>query len=220
MTEEKNGKAHVRPGQQVWLDHLVVGFRDLDEGAEAFEALTGVQPVFGGEHPALGTHNVLVSLGPGRYLEVLAPVPGRETHRMFASVAVCETLKPVMWAVATNDVAALNRRVLDAGFDAEEPWPGSRVTTEGDTLRWTMFKMGPEAPANAPFFTEWDEASVHPSASTPAGCTLSALEITSPDDGELRRFFETIGFDAPVTAGPASLKVSLQTPKGLVTLGD
>ncbi|MGI9628333.1 MAG: VOC family protein [Longimicrobiales bacterium] len=211
MTENKNG---------VWFDHLVVGFRDLDEGAKAFEALTGVQPVFGGEHPALGTHNVLVSLGPNRYLEVLAPVPGRETHPMFQSVAGCETLTPVMWALATSDVAALNRRVLDAGFDAEEPWPGSRVTTDGDTLRWTMFKMGPGAPSNAPFFTEWDKATVHPSASTPTGCTLASLEITSPDDRELSRFFETIGFDSSVAAGPASIKVSLQTPNGLVTLGD
>lgn len=202
----------------VWLDHLVIGIGDLVEGTRAFQTLTGVQPVVGGEHPTLGTHNVLVSLGPNRYLEVLAPVPGRETNPMFASVAECETLKPVLWALATHDVAALNKRVRDAGFDAEDPWPGSRVTTEGDTLRWTMFKMGPGAPANAPFFTEWDEASLHPSESTPPGCTLASLEVTSPDDVELRRFFATIGFDLPVTAGPPALKVSLQTPNGLVTL--
>ena len=56
----------VAPAAQV--DHILLGIDDLDRGMEQFEKLTGVRPVYGGKHPR-GTHNALVSLGNGTYLE-------------------------------------------------------------------------------------------------------------------------------------------------------
>ena len=46
------------------IDHVILGIDDLDRGVKAFEAATGVKPVYGGKHPG-GTHNALVSLGDG-----------------------------------------------------------------------------------------------------------------------------------------------------------
>ena len=46
-----------------WLDHFVIGIDDLDKGIKSFADMSGVMPEFGGEHPTLGTHNALVSLG-------------------------------------------------------------------------------------------------------------------------------------------------------------
>jgi len=40
-----------------------------------FEALTGVTPRYGSAHHGLGTHNALVSLGNGVYIELLAVDP-------------------------------------------------------------------------------------------------------------------------------------------------
>jgi hypothetical protein len=75
----------VRPG--VWLDHFVVAIDHLGSGIDAFEALSGVRPVYGGEHPALGTHNALVSLGRDHYLEILAPRPGVQLNPMFRAAS-------------------------------------------------------------------------------------------------------------------------------------
>ena len=54
------------------LDHLVWCVNSVSEGMDMFEALTGVRPCTGGQHLGLGTHNALVSLGDGLYLEILA----------------------------------------------------------------------------------------------------------------------------------------------------
>jgi hypothetical protein len=57
------------------FDHLAIGAETLDEGVEAVEAALGVPLAPGGGHPAMGTHNRLLSLGPGEYLEVIAIDP-------------------------------------------------------------------------------------------------------------------------------------------------
>jgi hypothetical protein len=55
----------------VHIDHILLGIDDLDRGMDLFEQRSGVRPVQGGKHPG-GTHNALVSLGDGTYLEIIA----------------------------------------------------------------------------------------------------------------------------------------------------
>ena len=60
------------------VDHLVVAADSLAEGAEWVTDRLGVPTEPGGEHPAFGTHNRLLSLGPTDYLEILAINPAVE----------------------------------------------------------------------------------------------------------------------------------------------
>lgn len=57
------------------FDHVAIAARNLAEGADWLEARLGVRPEPGGKHPLMGTHNMLLSLGPGEYLELIAIDP-------------------------------------------------------------------------------------------------------------------------------------------------
>ncbi|HJO02568.1 MAG TPA: VOC family protein [Acidobacteriota bacterium] len=209
--------SEVGPG--VWLDHFVVAIDDLETGIEAFEALSGVRPVYGGEHPALGTHNALVSLGRDHYLEIVAPRPGAQLDPMFGAASAHSTLTPILWALATDDIGSLHAVATSTGLVANEPGAGSRLTDDGETIRWTMFVMGDVDLINAPFFLQWDPGTTHPAASSPAGCRLQSFAIATPTRGRLELLLTSVGFPLEVDSGPVRMMISLATPRGIVTLG-
>ena len=207
------------PTGLAWLDHFVVAIDDLEKGIASFEEATSVRPAFGGEHPALGTHNALVSLGTDRYFEILAPRPGATLSPLFGDAGDHDTLTPIKWAVATADIDAAHRAVTEAGFPAPEPLSGSRATPTGDTVRWSMFMFEAGAPAGAPFVLQWDDRTPHPATKTPRGCTLADYEVRSHDADRLVRLLTALGVDAPVRAGPDGISVTLNTPAGPVRYG-
>ncbi len=98
------------------IDHLVIGVADLDAGIREFEELTGIRPVYGGEHPNLGTHNALISLGDRTYLEILAPRPGANVTEFLQFLAELPELTPVDWAVSTNNITETADRLASAGL--------------------------------------------------------------------------------------------------------
>jgi len=100
------------------LDHLVVAASDVESGARWVEAQIGVAPGPGGKHVLMGTHNRLLSLGPGVFLEVLAidpdaPPPARprwfelDTPAMKARLAKSPVL--LHWVERTDDLEAALR---------------------------------------------------------------------------------------------------------------
>ena len=77
---------------QTGLDHIILGINDLDRGIAWVEQQTGVRAVFGGVHPGRGTRNALLSLGPGCYLEIIAPDPQQTSPTWFSQVLAMPNL--------------------------------------------------------------------------------------------------------------------------------
>ena len=57
------------------LDHIVVASLTVEEGVAHVERRLGVIVPPGGEHPSMGTHNHVMRLGDGIYLEIISPNP-------------------------------------------------------------------------------------------------------------------------------------------------
>lgn len=202
-----------KPPQQVRIDHVLLGAPDLDSAVKEFERLTGVRATYGGKHPG-GTHNALVSLGSGTYLELIAPQPGAEPASPFSALARFKRLTPLGWAVSASDGEHLRQLLQASGFAVTAPRPGSRTTPAGTTLRWDTFTL--ESPVDgAPFFISWSADSPHPSATAPAGCKLDMLTVFAPATEPLERLRSTLALTFDVALAPAKrLAISLTCPKG------
>lgn len=187
------------PGHALFrIDHLILGAPDLERGIAGFRERTGLEAAFGGEHPSVGTHNALASLGDQTYLEIIAPRAGVEVRGRWRVLTDLEGVSPVGWAVRTTDMERAVTELRRAGFQANDPVPGSRVQPDGPTLHWKTAAIAePDLPL-APFLIEWGAESVHPSKTTPQGCRLSAVEIRSANPEPLARLMDLFGLDVRV----------------------
>jgi hypothetical protein len=205
------------PTTAAHVDHLILGTRDLDEGIRRFEERTGVRPMAGGEHPGRGTRNALVSLGPGLYIEILAPQASAPDSGAAAELRALTDLTPFGWAVFVRDMEAARRRLGNAGLSLSAIKPGSRARPDGSLLEWKTFDIEKPPLAGVPFFIRWGDGSTHPSKDSPAGCRLEGLRIFSPDADDLRRALASLPLDVAVEAGGrATMDVTLRCPKGTV----
>ncbi len=199
------------------VDHVVIGVSDLDRGIARIEARTGVRPTIGGSHPGRGTWNALFSLGPSQYAELVAPDPKQKGTPDAHGLSALVEPRLLMWAASSPDIEALLAQVKAAGHAAEVR-PGSRMRPDGRKLGWRTLSTALNDPL-LPFFIQWDAGSVHPSADSPAGCSLLALEFEGPDPAASEKALAVVGLQAKVAQAPeARLKLRIKSPKGDVAL--
>lgn len=195
------------------LDHIMYAVPDLDAGVKAIAAQLGVQPVAGGAHPGQGTHNALLSLGDGQYLEIIAPDPAQPLAGTLGEEIRDARMSCVRtWAVATDDLDAVQRTAQTLGFTARRV-AMSRATPAGPTLNWElMFVSGHPFGELFPFFIDWLE-SPHPSATTIQGGMLESFTISTSDPDAFAGLMAA--FDVgqiEVIEGPDGLAAEIRTP--------
>lgn len=207
------------------FDHLLVGVDDLERAIAWFEASLGVRAAPGGRHAIWGTHNALLSLGPRRYLEIMAldPSAPSEATALGAKTFGLGPDRPMHvmgWCAGASDLEA---RVADAGragIDIGAPIEGGRDRPDGTRVRWRITPPLFLGDGLVPFFIDWME-SVHPSVDAPAGARLSRLEGEHPDPERLWRMLAAVGVRLSVSRGPrARLIVTIDGPAGSITLSD
>ncbi|MEA2221141.1 MAG: hypothetical protein QOJ35_3767 [Solirubrobacteraceae bacterium] len=63
------------------IDHVIYAAADLDVAAARVRADLGLTAIAGGRHDGVGTHNRIVPLGDGSFLELLAVADPEEASR-------------------------------------------------------------------------------------------------------------------------------------------
>jgi hypothetical protein len=214
--------AKIAPPAVPWaVDHIIIGIDSLDRGIALVGQLTGVTPVYGGVHPGAGTRNALIALDHGRYLEIMAPNPegGTAGDAHTGSFAALRTPTPIGWAVRTGNADSVRAAMVRRGLNATPVAAGARQTPTGTTLRWRTFDPFGSERDVLPFLIEWDPATMHPSTSSPSGCSLASLTILSPQPDSLQRLFDRAGMPVTIrSSARESIVVSLDCPAGRVTL--
>lgn len=151
---------------QARLDHVVYAAADLNAASRAFAAATGCEPVPGGPHPGLGTHNAIVSFEGGAYLEIIAPDPAQPAaDNLAARLSRLEAPTLFHWAIRVDDLGAVGASLRAAGLQPTPPIPTRRTTPSGQTLAWDLMML-PGMGGAWPFFIDWKD-SPHPSSSAP-----------------------------------------------------
>lgn len=216
--QDKTQESPAMTGDLSRIDHVILGVNDLQKGIDEFERLTGVRAVYGGAHPALGTHNALASLGGLQYLEILAPNPeAGGTSNWIGDLKGLTSLTPVGWAARGEDLPALQQSLKDQGIETGEVRPGARNKPDGTRLAWKTLNFAPPAHPLLPFFIEWDPATAHPSTTSPPGCRLTGFTLQDPAPDALRKPLQAAGLQVEVReAKEPGLRISLACPKGNV----
>jgi hypothetical protein len=202
------------------IDHVIVGVADLDRGMDQFEQLTGVRPVIGGDSPGRSTHNALVSLGNGRYLELLAPRSDASPTEDINALRRLKVLTPLRWVVSTSQPEVTVRHLRQLGYGISDPLPGSRVKPDGTILKWVRFRITKPELAQAPVLINWGSLSLHPSVDSPAGCELTDLTLVVSTQAPYHRLLKVLPVGARIRkSGRPRLELTLSCPKGIVRLG-
>src|SRR5436190_1349123 len=115
----------------MWIDHAVLGVRDLEVAGRRLQEQFGLGSVVGGAHAGWGTGNRIVPLGRD-YIELMAVVDEDQASGSPVGRAVRERVAEgdrwLCWCVATDDLDGTAAR-LDLAVDA-----GSRLRPDGTTL--------------------------------------------------------------------------------------
>ena len=204
------------PSFTAHIDHLVIGTNDLASGTDWTESRLGAACDGGGAHPLMGTHNRLMRLAGGPYLEVIAidpdaSSPGRprwftldreKTKSRFATGpgALC-------WVAAVSDIETAVRQ---CGYDCGQ----ITTVTRGD-LQWRLtIPDDGSLPAGGvlPSLIEWPEG-MHPVASlAETDIYLDTIHLTHPDPAHIESCLDRLGLAsiATVTSGDIAIAFSMQ----------
>lgn len=196
------------------LDHLVVGGRSLEAARAHVEDALGLPMQPGGRHAVFHTHNALLGLEDGLYLEAIAPDPDAEPPDRLRWYDLDRFTGPARlsnWAAAVEDMEAV-LPTMPAGC-------GAPVAVKRGELHW---RMAVSEAGTTPFDNLWPAliewpAGTHPAPRlAPSGARLLRFTLVHPDaDALAAALAGHISDDRiAVETGPCALHASFATPHG------
>ena len=201
------------------IDHVILPVRDLALEAAGLEARHGLASIEGGRHPAWGTANWIIPLGD-TYIELVA-VADRETAGRSAFgqwIASALPGRPLGWAVRTNSIDAVGRRL---GLPVV---PGSRVDPRGALITWRSVGLDIAVrESGLPFYIQWGDGVPLPGAAAvrhrDGPVTLKLLSVPA-DEGRLADWLGEHDLSIAVTGPSGTSAITLTRGQGNFILED
>lgn len=208
------------------LDHLAIIAPSLEAGAEYVRETLGVEMPKGGKHPQMGTHNLLLRLGEGVFLEVIAIDPEAEPpkrQRWFGlddtaavQVAWDEGRRLGAWVARTSDltgVLAKHGALL-----------GRQVKVSRGDREW-LFAVAEDGylpyDGIAPSVMDWG-ARGNPASSMPdLGFRLKSFQIEHPEVSRVQKLHADLNIaDPPAVVEGKRFRymAEVDTPNGVKLL--
>ncbi len=196
------------------LDHLAIAAGTLEDGVAWAEERLGVRFLAGGKHARFGTHNRLLGLADGLYLEVIAADPDAtcDGARWFGLDAFAGPPRLVNWICEATD------------FDAFMLHGMRKVAMERGDLRWDMgVPLDGSLPLDGGFPTvlHWHTDTPPGRSLAPSGCALRTLTIAHPQANDIENDLSGHLSDPRVRFDVATiprLGAEFETPRGVVKL--
>ncbi len=194
------------------LDHFAIAANTLAEATAHVEEALGVPLQPGGEHAVFGTHNRLLGLADGLYLEAIAIDPEATPQRQPRWVDLDRfegAARITNWICRSSDLdSTLAALPVDAGAPVS--------LTRGD-LSWQMAvpNSGILPYDNIfPALIQWQGP--HPAPRlTQQGCSLRRLVVSHPEAQALAELLPLDDARVVFEPGPAALRAEIDTPHGL-----
>lgn len=185
------------------IDHILIAVDDVEQAAATYRRL-GFQVIAGGAHPKMGTHNALVPLADGVYLELIG-VQDRSLARRFPHTrhvleALARPNRLALFALDTDDVGAEAVAARARGLEITDAEEGERVRPDGQRVVWRTAHPGD---ARLPFLLQ--------------DVTPRNLRIPPPQEGIGRRLrVSELRYRAadPAEMGAALGKLTGKAPAG------
>jgi catechol 2,3-dioxygenase-like lactoylglutathione lyase family enzyme len=129
----------------LYLDHMLIGVRDLSQTARDYNKL-GFKVTPEGRHPGRGTHNRLVVFGP-EYLELISIHDASQGLFRPNLAPFLESREGLfIFAMGTSDIDEIYAEMQTRGVAAKTPEPGSRHAEDGSTAySWTQMEIDDDA---------------------------------------------------------------------------
>ncbi|SEP01309.1 Glyoxalase-like domain-containing protein [Salinihabitans flavidus] len=194
------------------LDHLAVASETLEAAQAHVEEVLGVAMAPGGKHAHFGTHNRLLGLAEGLYLEAIAidrAAPKPDYPRWFDLDRFTGPPRLANWICRVDD--------LDAALAGLPEGAGEPVTLERGDLRWRMavpddgiLPMQGAFPA----VLEWEVPNPPGERLDPSGCRLLRLEVIHPEAARLAQLLPLTDSRVVFEGGDVALRAVFDTPHG------
>jgi hypothetical protein len=196
------------------LDHLAIAAETLEDGVAWAEDRLGVSFLAGGKHARYATHNRLLGLADGLYLEVIAADPNASCDgaRWFGLDKFSGPPRLVNWICEPDD------------FHEFMVYGMRKVSMERGDLRWDMgVPEDGSLPLGGGFPTilHWHTDRPPGRSLAPSGCALQTLTIAHPQADVIKNALSSKLMDPRVrfvVAQEIQLSAAFETPRGMVTL--